>query len=503
MSPRVWVQVEKIYCSALAYEPGQRSAFLAEACAGDEELRSTVESLLAADQQAGSFLDPSQLEAQLRDLAAQTELLEGHTFGNYRVHSRIGSGGMGDVYLAEDTSLDRKLALKVLAVRGVPDPSAGQLRFVREAEAASALNHPNIITVHQIGSIGGAQFIATEFVEGETVRQKLSGGRLEATQALAIARQAAAALGAAHLAGIVHRDVKPENIMIRPDGLVKILDFGLARIAGAQVAAAGNLCVLPEDRSHGRGSESDARGSETDTNLSLTYEGSVVGTPQYMSPEQASGQRVDARTDIFSLGCVLYEMLAGQPAFPAKTTDEAIAAILRSEPTPLSKVLPGATAEMERVVQKSMVKDPGRRYQSMAELSQGLDALEASIRAPVSRRRLWLIAGTALLMVAATAIYSAGGRIFRPNLPPPTTTPLTSFPGNIDFAAFSPDGSRVVFSWDGDRPERKRKPQHLHQGGRERRSGPINQEPFRRTATGLVARRPDGGIRARPEGAAQ
>jgi len=248
-------------------------------------MRREVESLLEAREQAGSFLSASHSQGHIAELVPEPSLV-GQTLGHYDILSAIGAGAMGEVYLARDTRLDRQVALKILPARFTR--SSGRVaRFRREAKAASALNHPNIITIYEIGQIGDTWFIAAELIQGVTLRERLAAGRTELQEVLGIALQCAQGLEAAHQAGIVHRDIKPENIMVRPDGLVKVVDFGLARVNGA-----------------GRESAADA-----------SRAGALIGTPRYMSPEQARGQKLDPRTDIFSLGAVLYEMTTGEPAF--------------------------------------------------------------------------------------------------------------------------------------------------------------------------------------------
>lgn len=272
---------------------------------------------------------------------------------HYRVVSKIGEGGMGEVYLAHDTRLNRKVALKVLPANLISNRE-GLHRFEQEARAASALNHPNIITIHEIGADADTHFIATEFIDGETLRQRLQTARVELGETLNIATQIAAALDAAHRSGIVHRDVKPENVMLRGDGLVKVLDFGLAKLT--------------------KGRDGASSDSQTPTRaLIQTSPGVVMGTAAYMSPEQARGLPVDARTDIFSLGVVLYEMLTGRLPFAGATASDMIAAILTGEPAPLAGSTP---LELQRIVRKSLRKDADERYQTAKDLLIDLKALK-------------------------------------------------------------------------------------------------------------------------------
>jgi len=354
MSPERWRRAEQIYNASLEMEPGQREAFLEEACSGDDPLRREVESLLEAYEKAGSFLSTTAMEAEIREIAADLEQsLEGEQLGHYEVLSRLGAGAMGEVYLAHDTKLERSVAIKLLPARFTQDADRLQ-RFMREAKTASALNHPNIITIYEIGETRDTHYIAAEFVEGSTLRKRLENGRLELHRALDIAIQVAAALDAAHCAGIVHRDIKPENIMVRPDGLVKVLDFGLAKLTGER-APAGGARVLSAAVS--------------------TESGVVMGTPRYMSPEQARGLKVDARTDIFSLGVVLYETLSGKAPFVGDTAADWIAALLDKEPEPPSRYLDEAPAELDRIFKKALAKNYQERYQTARDLQSDLLAL--------------------------------------------------------------------------------------------------------------------------------
>jgi eukaryotic-like serine/threonine-protein kinase len=230
MTPERWQRVKEIFQSALACAPGERSAFLSTACRGDEQLRQEVESLKASDEKDGSFIDSPAYEQATELLANDQELKSGQTVGRYEIRSKIGAGGMGEVYLARDTGLGRKVALKILPREVITNPER-LLRFEREAQAASGLNHPNIITIHEIEKCGDTHFIVTEFIDGVTLRRKLKQTHLEIEETLEIATQIASALEAAHHGGITHRDIKPENIMVRKDGLVKILDFGLAKLS--------------------------------------------------------------------------------------------------------------------------------------------------------------------------------------------------------------------------------------------------------------------------------
>ena len=282
-------------------------------------------------------------------------LATGTRLGRYKIRSKLGEGGMGEVYLAEDTGLERIVALKVLQDE-VASNRQRMSRFTQEARAASALNHPNILTIHEIGEASGTRFIATEFIDGTTLRARLTEARMDVSEALDVAGQVAAALAAAHAAGIVHRDIKPENIMLRPDGYVKVLDFGIAK--------------LTEHKANTTATDSEAP-TRVNTEPSV-----VMGTVLYMSPEQARGQEVDARTDIWSLGVVIYEMVTGCLPFSGETTSDVISSILRDEPAPLARYAQQIPAELERIVTKSLRKHREERYEAVKDLARDLKSLK-------------------------------------------------------------------------------------------------------------------------------
>jgi serine/threonine-protein kinase len=288
------------------------------------------------------------------------------SISHYRILSKLGQGGMGEVYLAQDTHLDRRVALKILPEAFAGDPERMR-RFVQEAKAASALNHPNILTIHEIGEADGKHYIATEFIEGETLRQHIEGSRLKMREVLEVAMQVASALSAAHQAGIIHRDIKPENIMLRPDGYAKVLDFGLAK--------------LNEKRTFT--TDSDA----ATISRKATDPGTVMGTVAYMSPEQARGKGVDPRTDVFSLGILLYEMIAGRAPFWGESSTDVLAAILDKEPMPLARFSPDVPQELQRIVAKCLRKECDERYQTMKDVLLDLKELrdELALEAKLER----------------------------------------------------------------------------------------------------------------------
>ncbi len=362
MKPEQWEQIGQLYHAALELTPGERAAFLDQACAGDDAMRREVESLIVAGEQAGDFIAAPVFEDVVETLTTEgrNPSLEGRKLGDYEVLGFLGRGGMGEVYLARDPSLGRKVALKLLLADFTRD-EARVRRFVQEAKAVSALNHPNIITIHEIGEADGRHYIATEFIEGQTLRQQLVSERLKISAALEITIQIAGALAAAHAARIVHRDIKPENIMVRPDGLVKVLDFGLAKLT-----------------------EQAAPISEFDTQATTptrfrTEPGVIMGTVSYMSPEQVRGGEVDARSDLFSLGVVCYEMIAGRRPFTGATSSHVIVAILEQEPIPLSQYAPEVPAELQRIVSKALRKDREKRYQRVKDLLADLKTLKQRV----------------------------------------------------------------------------------------------------------------------------
>jgi serine/threonine-protein kinase len=390
MDPDRLKKIDDVFHRTLEIAPPRRAAFLVHACGGDAALQREVESLIEADEQAGDFIEDSAAAVAAEWIANDRELV-GRSVGRYKILSRLGSGGMGDVYLAEDARLRRKVALKLLPASFAGSEERAR-RFRKEARAASGLNHPNIVTVHETGRWRGREFIATEFVEGATLATHLSGGSLPLAASIDIALQIASALSAAHGAGIVHRDIKPHNVMVRSDGLVKVLDFGIAKYTDANAAG-------------------DAIGHETEA-------GVVLGTTAYMSPEQARGLPVDARTDIWSLGVILYEMVAAEAPFPGRTSSDRIAAILEREPDPLGKRRPGIPELLEQIVGRALAKSKDQRYPEAADLAEDLlkvravigeaapfrFAVPAPARARVRPYRRPVIAVGALLLTIAAAL---------------------------------------------------------------------------------------------------
>jgi eukaryotic-like serine/threonine-protein kinase len=376
----------------------------------------------------------------------------------YELLQPLGAGGMGEVWLATELRLGRKLALKLLPSDLTRDP-ARVSRFEQEARAASALSHPNVCTILALGETpDGQHYIAMEYVDGETLRKRIAGGRHSIREAVDIAVQIASALVAAHAAGIVHRDIKPENVIVRPDGFVKVLDFGLAKLAPAASSAV-----------------------ESTPTAFCTDAGTVVGTVAYMSPEQARGQQVDFRTDIWSAGVVLYEMVAGRSPFAGSSSSDALAAILDREPAPLARFEPDVPAELQRIVTKALRKDRSHRYQSSQDLLLDLHELQDDVHAqaragsspsatrgvaeqsvlaaqpPAARSKpaIVIAALTVVLLMGAAAALWWWTRETTTGLAALEVVPLTSDAGQEESPSFSPDGSQVAYSWDGERQDNR------------------------------------------------
>ncbi len=383
-----WRQGEDLFHSALDRAPRERAAFLDAACADDRALRLQVEGLLESFDEAGDFIEKPALDDALPSSTkppTPSESLIGHKIGNYEILALIGAGGMGEVYLARDARLDRQIALKILPAQFTQDPAQVE-RFEREARAASALNHPNIITIHEIGQEGDLHFIATEFIEGRTLREIIANERIQLRESLAIVIQIAGALQAAHAAGVVHRDVKPENVMARGDGLVKLLDFGLAKPAEGDCGLRIADCGLRVDKTPNLDFESTVERTHKSAIRNpqsaipqRTDPRMLMGTLAYLSPEQARGDKVDHRTDVFSLGVTLYEMVAGARPFSGANSGDILDAILNREPEPIA--IGESSAELYRIIGRALKKDRRARYQNAGDLRDDLQRLARQIEA--------------------------------------------------------------------------------------------------------------------------
>jgi serine/threonine protein kinase len=417
MTPERWQEVEALFHEALDRPPLERASFLDHACAGDEELREEATTLIAAHDEAGAFIEqPAMAQDAYVLLGDHADENLGREIGPYRIVERIGAGGMAEVYLAEDTRLNRLVALKLLPPYFASDDFRLR-RFQSEARAASALNHPNILTIHEVGENAGVYFIATEFIDGQTIRGLIRNDQLPLEDIFDIVEQVASALSVAHAAGIVHRDIKPENIMRRRDGLVKVLDFGIAKLLEPETP----------DRSNATGAF-----------RTLTEAGLVMGTANYMSPEQARGLQVDERADIWSLGVVLYEMLTGHLPFSGATRMDTLVAVLDREPTPLSQVANEfylLAPLLQSVIDKCLSKDIEKRYRTAAELLAELNnareqlsnpEFTIEVREQESRAASKFPSRVVVALVALLIVITAGTiayRKSRPHVVAPVGTP--------------------------------------------------------------------------------
>jgi eukaryotic-like serine/threonine-protein kinase len=439
MESERWQQIKSLLQSALDREPAERSAFLDEACAGDSSLRLEVESLIASHEQASGFIEEPAYEVMAGTLADDhAGSLVGQSLGPYQLIDSLGGGGMGEVYRARDTRLGREVAIKVLSSAFSTD--ADRLRrFEQEARAASALNHPNILVIHDVGTENGSPYLVTELLEGDTLRQRLDTTTIPLRKSVDYALQIARGLAAAHDRGIIHRDLKPQNLFITRDGQVKILDFGLAKL------------IQPSNPLQ---TEAPTMLADADTGT-----GMVMGTAGYMSPEQVRGRGADQRSDIFSFGAVLYEMLAGKRAFQRASPVETMNAILKEEPAELSEANRNIPAALERVVSHCLEKNPDERFQSTRDLVFDLESLAGSssssaksvavARSRSKQRLVPLLIGIVLLAAVGVAAYLAGRRGAEKT--PPSFQRLTFRRGPIHAARFASDGQTIIYgaAWDG------------------------------------------------------
>jgi serine/threonine protein kinase/Tol biopolymer transport system component len=366
-------------------------------------------------------------------------LAAGHRLGSYEIVAPLGAGGMGEVYRARDTRLGREVAIKVLPAERIADEGRRR-RFVSEAQAASALNHPNIVTIYEIESADGSDFIVMEYVPGRTLAALIPKTGMPVGEALRVAIPVADGLAAAHARGIVHRDLKPANVVVTHEGVVKVLDFGLAKLMGDD----------PED--------GDGTGTTFTDELPVSRPGAITGTAGYMSPEQATGGSVDARSDVFALGAMLYEMVTGRRAFEGRTVSETLAAVVRDQPRPARDLVPAIPEAFERTIARCLRKEPDRRFQHMVDVRVELEELrqeaDQAPRTPAvqTRWRAWSRAGLAAGLAAAALLTWL--RWSRPVAPvPPRLVSLTALPGVETVPTFSPDGKQVAFGWAGEKNE--------------------------------------------------
>ena len=428
MQPDRVEKVKSLLALAFARPPEERAAFLNDACLGDPALRQEIDEYLGRRDVTDKFFvqpdlarsnmisDPDLPPAPTREYSADPRI--GKSFSKYIIRSRVAEGGMGIVYLAEDVQLGREVALKILPEYfSMDDERLG--RFRREARAISLINHPNIVTVFEIGQLDRCEFIVTEFVEGRTLRDVMRDEEIPYVEKIRIGSQIARALAAAHRAGVVHRDIKPENVMVRPDGYVKVLDFGLAKLSGStRRTPSGNI-------------------QYTRSNMNRTMPGMIMGTVSYMSPEQAQGLDIDARTDIWGLGVVLYELFTGKLPFRGPTESHTIVAILEHAPPAFD---PGSPA-LRDVILRALQKNPPNRYQTADEMSAVLDQIRQSLGnisdknigpAPVERRKVpgrdrslmrklaWIVSSVLFVtLLGLTAVYGLMNYVLvRPALTP-------------------------------------------------------------------------------------
>ena len=477
MKPERWERIESIFHKALEAEESRRAAVLEESCAGDEDLRREVESLLAHHNEAGGFIetpafagpgDPSLRPSTPGALNPISDLVE-TVIGHYRILGKIGSGGMGVVYEAEDLKLGRHVALKFLPEELAEDPQSLQ-RFGREARSASALNHSNICTIYEVDEVEGRAFIAMELLQGQTLKRLIAGKPLEIETVLNLGIQIADALDAAHSKGIIHRDIKPANIFVTNHGQAKVLDFGLAKLPGKPSPTTEDL-------------------NASTSKAGPTEPGAVIGTVEYMSPEQIKGKYLDTRTDLFSFGAVLYEMVTGTLPFRGSTSGAIFDAILNREPVAPVRLNPEVPEEMEAIIAKALEKDRNLRYQGAAELRTDLqrsqrDTSTRSVALPtvnIRTRRAWFTALAVaapngrwpLTLAGVFALLLVAGTLFWFKRPQPSSAPemklhqltanssenqpqlleavpLTTLPGQEISPSFSPDGSQVAFGWNGE-----------------------------------------------------
>ena len=447
MNAERWRQIDELFDAVLEIPNERRGEFLTEKCNGDDDLKREVLSLLDAQRETERFMENSAMNLMAKEIAHdRTDLFSyvGKEFGTYKIEKLIGAGGMGEVYLAHDDKLKRKVAMKILPAEFVADAERVK-RFEREARMISALNHPYIVTIYDVGCADGVNFIATEFVEGETVRELINRG-VDLKQTLSIISQTCEALAAAHKAGIIHRDIKPENIMIRPDGFVKVLDFGLAKLTE-------NTELQQQSLSN------------------YTMKGIIIGTPAYMSPKQVSDEKIDHRTDLWSLGVVLYEMLTGKNPFKGETRQATFQKILSENPLHITETNEQLPAELDAVLSKALEKDAEVSYQTASDLRADLKRIRRDIDSSPSLRSSFSTQKSknskparGFLIPAAILILPLVGLLvwyfYSKQIPNQTLKPVDwSKAQNIqatdtlsveNYPSLSPDGKTLVFSMDSD-----------------------------------------------------
>jgi Tol biopolymer transport system component len=433
MTPERWRQVTDVFHAALARDTAARPPFLDQACRGDAALRNEVDAMLAAHRASSQFG-----ESPVAGGVAMLNLQPGGTLGPYRIDALIGEGGMGQVYRAHDSRIGRDVAIKVLPAEYAADAERLR-RFEQESRATGALNHPNILTLYDVGTANGQPYLVMELLDGETLRDRINRGALSAARACEIAAGVARGLSAAHAKGVVHRDLKPENIMITRDGRVKVLDFGIAKLRSTDVAPDGRTSAAPLH----------------------TAPQVVLGTAGYMAPEQVRGLPADERADLFALGVILFELLTGRRAFDRDSRIETLNAILHDDPPPLVNPAAPVPQVVERIVSRCLEKDPDARFQSARDLAFALDntpgtaSTTATVAGTLRPRRAFGVPIAAALALVAAAIAAFAVWTFRPVATAPASRPLGRFaiapPPGATFGgrpAISPDGTLLVYSVD-------------------------------------------------------
>ena len=438
MTPEQWQKLRPILESAMELEPDSRPAYVDSACAGDEVLRREILSLLSEPNKSDRFLMEPALDMVRRHMAqdqAQMERAEevalvGKQISHYLILNKLGGGGMGVVYEAKDTRLGRHVALKFLPVDVARDPQALE-RFQREARAASALNHPHICTIHDFGKCERGPFMVMEALEGSTLKHRISGKPLPCESVVELGIQIAEALEAAHAKAVLHRDITPTNVFVTQRGEAKLLDFGLAK--------------LPEATAENLGSQED---TTTEHSKDLTVPGALMGTAPYMSPEQIRGEPVDARSDIFSFGAVLYEMATGQPPFSGETIERIREAILSKEPASPRKLNPRLPAGLEGVILKALQKERSARYQSASDLLHDLNEFQRAKQ----RRKVWVTRAVVAVLTLLVGTAAVVGTLLSKNsvneAPNIIQRQITSNPVNdsVYMAAISREGKEVAYT---------------------------------------------------------